>query len=189
MIRLFFSLLFVFTIGCTSGKGVYWCGDHPCINKKEKEAYFKKTMIVEVKNIKKSTFQKKSESEKIIEIAKKSEKKRIQNEKDLGKQAKLDEKRKAKEEKELVKQAKLDKKRRMQEEKELAKQIELDEENLSNQEVESINETNNDDLNKIVKTLESKQSKDTSTSFKDLVDMITKKSNLKPFPDINETPK
>ena len=37
-------------ISCTNNKGVYWCGDHPCINKEEKEAYFKKTMIVEVKN-------------------------------------------------------------------------------------------------------------------------------------------
>ena len=33
--------------------GVYWCGDHPCINKKEKEAYFKKNMIVEKRNLKK----------------------------------------------------------------------------------------------------------------------------------------
>ena len=34
---------------CAPNKKVYWCGDHPCINKKEKEAYFKKTMIVEAK--------------------------------------------------------------------------------------------------------------------------------------------
>ena len=28
-------------ISCSANKGVYWCGDHSCINKKEKEAYFK----------------------------------------------------------------------------------------------------------------------------------------------------
>ena len=42
-----------FLISCSSRKTVYWCGDHACINKKEKEAYFKKTMIVEVKEINK----------------------------------------------------------------------------------------------------------------------------------------
>ena len=40
----FLSLFFI--IACANNKGVYWCGDHPCINNKEKEAYFKKTMIV-----------------------------------------------------------------------------------------------------------------------------------------------
>ena len=42
-----FSLVIIFAIivGCSSSKGVYWCGDHPCINKKEREAYFKKNMI------------------------------------------------------------------------------------------------------------------------------------------------
>ena len=41
-----FLFIFFFIISCTSSKGVYWCGDHPCINKKEKEAYFNNTMIV-----------------------------------------------------------------------------------------------------------------------------------------------
>ena len=39
-------------VSCESGRKTYWCGDHPCINKKEKEAYFKKNMSVEVKTIK-----------------------------------------------------------------------------------------------------------------------------------------
>ena len=49
---IFFIFLLLLLINCSNTKSVYWCGDHPCINKKEKEAYFKKTMIVEVKNIK-----------------------------------------------------------------------------------------------------------------------------------------
>ena len=48
-----FLIIFIFTFSCSGNKGVYWCGDHPCLNKVEKEAYFKKTMIVEVKSFNK----------------------------------------------------------------------------------------------------------------------------------------
>mgnify|MGYP001446624271 FL=1 len=51
----FFFIIFFFIISCSSNKGVYWCGDHACADKKEKEAYFKKTMIVEVRNLDKNT--------------------------------------------------------------------------------------------------------------------------------------
>ena len=47
---LFLSIFFLI-INCTNTKSIYWCGDHPCINKKEKEAYFKKTMIVEIRDL------------------------------------------------------------------------------------------------------------------------------------------
>ena len=49
MKNLFFLFILFIIISCSPNRGVYWCGDHPCINKKEKEAYFKKTMIVEKK--------------------------------------------------------------------------------------------------------------------------------------------
>ena len=39
-------------VSCANDKSVYWCGDDPCINKKEREAYFKKTMVIEVKKVK-----------------------------------------------------------------------------------------------------------------------------------------
>ena len=48
--------IFFFIISCASTKSVYWCGDHPCINKKEKEAYFKKTMIVEIRDLNKNNY-------------------------------------------------------------------------------------------------------------------------------------
>ena len=54
--------------GCSVGKGVYWCGDHPCINNKEKEAYFKKTMIVEVRNYNKGKINDNSEIEKLLDL-------------------------------------------------------------------------------------------------------------------------
>ena len=64
LILLTFTLLL---FSCSNGKKVYWCGDHACINKKEREAYFKKTMIVEVRELNKQN--KKSKSE--LEIIKK----------------------------------------------------------------------------------------------------------------------
>ena len=50
-VRLSFQFLFCLLVGCSSGKTVYWCGDHACKNKKEKEAYFKEHMTVEIRNI------------------------------------------------------------------------------------------------------------------------------------------
>ncbi len=121
-IYLFLSIFF-FIISCDSTKGVYWCGDHPCINKKEKEAYFKKTMIVEIRDLNKNNYENESEIEKLLQQAQINEKKRIKNEENLTKQAKLVKKRRIKEEKELAKQAKLEEKRRIKEEKELANEI------------------------------------------------------------------
>jgi len=63
---LYLIILFIFT-SCSTDKDTYWCGDHPCINKKEKEAYFKKTMIVEIKNLEKKNSKNNSEIEKIIQ--------------------------------------------------------------------------------------------------------------------------
>ena len=72
---LYLIIFFIFT-SCSTDKDAYWCGDHPCINKKEKEAYFKKTMIVEIKDLKKKTLKSNSEIEKIIQQAQKGEKKK-----------------------------------------------------------------------------------------------------------------
>ena len=32
--------IYIFIISCAVNDGVYWCGDHPCINKKEKEELY-----------------------------------------------------------------------------------------------------------------------------------------------------
>ena len=100
-ITLFLCIFFIF--GCQSQKKVYWCGDHPCINKKEKKAYFKKNMVVEVRKIGKNYKRNDSEMEKIIAQAKLTEKKRIKDEKDFAKQMRLEEKSRIKEEKKLTK--------------------------------------------------------------------------------------
>ena len=86
---------------CSSNKSVYWCGDHPCINKKEKEAYFKKTMIIEKKILDKKNKKNLATSEKIIKEAKIKEEKRIKKEKELKKENKLEQKRSKKAQKEI----------------------------------------------------------------------------------------
>ena len=161
-------LFTAFLTSCGSNKKVYWCGDHPCINKKEKEAYFKKTMIVEVRDIKKKSYKNNSEIEKLLKQAKIDEKNRIISEKELAKQVKLEEKRRIKEEKELAKQVKLEEKRRINERK---KNI-INNEKSKKIKLKEINEdtilTNN------------------PNKFEELVEKIIKRNSLKPFPDIND---
>ena len=66
---LFFLIFSFLLFGCTNSRGVYWCGDHACINNKEKEAYFKKTMIVEIRKLSKHNEESRSELEIIKEHA------------------------------------------------------------------------------------------------------------------------
>ena len=100
LILLILSLL---VFACSNGKRVYWCGDHACINNKEKEAYFKKTMIVEIRELSKQNKKSKSELEIIKKQAGLEQKKEIKNEKELAKQVRLDKKRRIKEEKKSYK--------------------------------------------------------------------------------------
>ena len=159
---LYLIILFIFT-SCSTDKGTYWCGDHPCINKKEKEAYFKKTMIVEIKNLEKMNSKNNSEIKKIIQQARKGEKKRINNEKNMAKQAKLEDKRKKKEEKYLTKQIERDEARIIKKEKKTSKQ--------------SVN---------INAGIEGPAT--ISTNFNKLVEKIKSKSIFRPYPDINDIP-
>ena len=190
LILLILSLL---VFACSNGKRVYWCGDHACINNKEKEAYFKKTMIVEIRELSKQNKKSKSELEIIKKQAGLEQKKEIKNEKELAKQARLDEKRRMKEEKELAKQARLDEKRRMKEEKELAKQVLLEEIKIIKEEKKSskkkILKTENVPLEKeVIINTGTARINISSTEFKELVEKITKKNMFKPYPNINAIP-
>ena len=70
-----FFLILIFITSCSSNKSVYWCGDHACSNNKEKENYFKKTMIVEVRNLDKEKNNDVSVNEKIINQSESKEEK------------------------------------------------------------------------------------------------------------------
>ena len=52
MKNIFFLLLFLLINNCIN-KTAYWCGDHVCVNKKEKAAYFKETLSVEAVSVNK----------------------------------------------------------------------------------------------------------------------------------------
>ena len=181
MKKLLYLFLLFIIISCSSGKKVYWCGDHPCINKKEKEAYFKKTMIVEIREFNKDTDKNKSDVGKIMKQAKVNEKKRIKNEKYSAKQLRLEEKMRIKEEKRLAKQEKLDEKERIKEEKRLAKQVAQDEKKIIKKEKKVIKQNVNIASN-------SKNITIYSNDFDELAERIIKKNAIRPYPDINVTP-
>jgi len=159
---------FLLLISCSNEKMVYWCGDHACINKKEREAYFKKTMIVEVKEADKNKINK-TELKKITEEIILSEKKRIKDKKLLAKQARLEEKRKIKELKELKKQARIEEKRIIKVKKK------NDKKKLKKQ--KNINEIKDDKI--IIDT------EIASLDFKKLVEKIKKQNITKPYPNIS----
>ena len=172
LILLILSLL---VFACSNGKRVYWCGDHACINNKEKEAYFKKTMIIEIRDVSKQNKKSKSELEIIKKQAGLEQKKEIKNEKELAKQVRLDKKRRIKEEKELIKQVRLEEKKIIKEEKKSYKEKELKTENVPLEKEIVINT----DIARI---------NISSNEFKELVEKITNKNMFRPYPNINDIP-
>ena len=208
LIFLIFPFLF---FACSTGKKVYWCGDHACINNKEKETYFKKTMIVEIRELDKKDKESKSgidiikkqfdlENKKKIKEEKKSakqthleKKRKIKEEKELAKQARLAEKKRIKEEKELSKQARLAEKRRIKEEKELAKQVSLEEKKIDKVKkklsIKKAQKAENVPLEKEIEISTSIAKIDISSNeFNDLIKKITKRNMFKSYPNINDIP-
>ena len=211
MKNLFFIFILFMVVACSNNKSVYWCGDHPCINKKEKEAYFKKTMIVEIKDLKNKNYKSSTDYERIMQQAQSDEKKRIKGKKDLAKQAKLEEKRRIREkkdltkqamleekrrireEKDLAKQAKLEKKRRIREEKDLAKQIKLEDKKRIKEEKElSRSKIVKNETKHLKKNVESTtgiaNTKTELSKFSEIFEKITKRNTSRPFPDIDDIP-
>ena len=170
----FFLFILLLTISCGSNKGVYWCGDHPCINKKEKEAYFKKNMVVEMRSAKKTDYKNNSEIKQLMQEAEGKEKIRIKNDKPSSKQMRL-------EEKKLAKQIELEEKRQIKEEKKLAKQIKLEEKKQNKKKkkssIKKIDGNNEKQLKKTEINL---------SEFSEIVEKITRKNAIKPYPDIND---
>ena len=177
----FLCFLFLFLFSCASNDRVFWCGDHACVNKKEKDEYFKKTMIVEVRKLDNKNKKSKSEIEIIKKQINKDEKKKINTEKNLAKKAKLEEKMRIKEEKELVKQAKLEEKRMMKQEKELAKQAKLEEKIKSTTKKKTIQK-------KITLSSSIDKIDIPSSDFNILKKKISQKNIFRPYPDINDIP-
>ena len=167
MKRLLLLLLFLLIFSCTSEKTVFWCGDHACINKKEKEAYFKKTMTVEVKKIGSKNKKNYSEHEKISLQVKTDTKKKRKNEKEISRELRLEEKMRIKREKELAKQLKLEEKERVEAEKRQAKKT--NKKKMSTKKIKL-----------------KKDEENFSTIFTELKEKIIQKNLFRPYPDIND---
>jgi hypothetical protein len=194
-----FFILFIIA-GCTSEKLVYWCGDHQCINKKERKAYFEKTMVVEVKKLKKRNYKNTSHIEKLLQDVKTKDNKKTLNSQSKLERRKLNDTKKAlaREKKLYAKQKKLEEKRLIKEEKKLAKQIILEEKRLIKHE-KKLNKQAKVNKNKLFKNekklIKKKSTKNLTKSneiglinFNDLVEKIFKKNALKSYPDINDVP-
>ena len=190
MKKLLLLVFFLLVYSCTGNKTVFWCGDHACINKKEKETYFKKTLTVEIKKISNKNKKNYSSHEKILQQVKTDSKKKVGNElskelelekkmrirrdKKLAKQLKLEEEMRIKRERELAKQLKLKKKKEIKSQKKLAKKLKLAEKKKIKKE------------KKLTKQIKSeKDTKIYSAIFTELREKIVQKNLLKPYPDIN----
>ena len=169
-------VLFIFFVfSCTNNKTVFWCGDHACINKKEKEAYFKKTMTMEIKSITNKNKKDYSSNEKILQQINTDAKKRVSEKKKLAKQLKLEEKMRVKKEKKLAKQLKLEEKMRVKKEKKLTKELK------SKNKKKIVNE------DKLTKQTKLKKNVEISpTIFTELKEKIFEKNLFRPYPDIND---
>ena len=185
------SLFLLFA--CSNSKSVYWCGDHACINNKEKEAYFKKTMIVEVRELGKQDQKDKSNLEIIKEQTGLKEKIINKQEKELSKQIRQEEKIRIKEAKKLAKQARLEEKIKIKEAKKLAKQARLEEKMRIKKEKKSSKQKKAETVNTASKK-EVLLNSDiapinlSSAEFAELVESVKKKNMLRPFPNINDIP-
>jgi len=198
--KIFYIILTLFVLSnCSNQKKVFWCGDHACSNKKEKEAYFKKTMIVELKVLNKS--EKKKDNNLTDEILLRDKKYKKKNKKDskktsqdiifnkeklLDEQIKIDEKKRIDEE-ELIKQILIEEKK-LQEQEKLSKKILLNDK-------KKIKVTSNQSDTNLVKSDQNlltnsvSINRNSNDEFDALIKKITEKNLIKPFPNINDIPK
>ena len=159
MRNLFLIFVFLLFASCGGTKTVHWCGDHQCVNEKERKAYFAKTMIIEIREI--------DSKDKKLKEEKKEQKK-------ILKQARLDEKKRKKEKKRISKQARLDEKKRKKEQKKINKKaIEKKAEVKSDVKVTNVEIASSKITNK-------------SNNFSEISNKILSDSLTKPYPDIND---
>ena len=179
-------ILSLLVFNCSSGgKKVFWCGDHACINKKERQAYFKKNLIVEVKELKSRSKEEKLEMEKILSEARINEKKRINNEKISIKETKLNEKIKKREQKLLKKEEGKKRKAYIKEQKRLEKEkLKKAKMNKKKQQVVTKKEKNKffKKKNKVNEPLNNEENVNT---FGNIVKKIINRNKGKSYPDIN----
>ena len=205
--KYFIILLFIILLSCTNKNKVYWCGDHACINNKEKKAYFEKTLITEIKDLTKQK-RKKSDFEIIkekagLDLDKEKEKEfedkievlSTEEQKALAKQLRLEEKQRIKEEKKLTKQSRLDEKKIGNEAKaegDCTKLVKLHEKlkcKMDEKKANKAKSKKDDSKIKLEASVINEKDMDSSVEFNELVKKIHKKNLSRSYPDINDIPK
>ena len=205
--KYFFILLFIILLSCTNKKEVHWCGDHACINNKEKKAYFEKTLITEIKDLTKQK-RKKSDFEIIkekagLDLDKEKEEEfedkikvlSTEEQKALAKQLRLEEKQRIKEEKKLTKQSRLDEKKIGNEAKaegDCTKLVKLHEKlkcKMDEKKANKAKSKKDDSKIKLEASVINEKDMDSSVEFNELVKKIHKKNLSRSYPDINDIPK
>ena len=188
-IKLFFLLVL---LSCSSNKEVFWCGDHACINKAEKEEFFQNNMIVEVRKIGKKENKEYSKVNEVINQGKLNKDNLAADENGKIKLSKSEKKQRIKDEKQLSRQLLKQKRQRIKDEKKLAKELKKEEKKRNkNKDVKnkvySIKKTK-----KVVKkplinksNVVSSVNDKSGLKFVDLVKKIKEKSYAKSFPNIN----
>ena len=162
----YFLCIFIL-IGCANQKTVFWCGDHECLNKKERKTYFQKEMTVQVKVLSESDIKEKSDIEKITQQFFLTENEVKKRDKNIRKQAKIEEKKRKREGKRIKKQILLEKKKKKIEEKRSKKQTVL------------IKKSSNEMI----------KNDNYLSAFDKIKERILSKNISKPYPDINDIPK
>ena len=205
--KYFFILLFIILLSCTNKKEVHWCGDHACINNKEKKAYFEKTLITEIKDFTKRK-RKKSQFEIIkekagLDLDKEKEEEfedkikvlSTEEQKALAKQLRLEEKQRIKEEKKLTKQSRLDEKKIGNEAKaegDCTKLVKLHEKlkcKMDEKKANKAKSKKDDSKIKLEASVINEKDIDSSVEFSEFVKKIHKKNLSRSYPDINDIPK
>ena len=205
--KYFFILLFIILLSCTNKKEVHWCGDHACINNKEKKAYFEKTLITEIRDLtkqkrKKSNFEIIKEKagldldkEKEDEFEDKIKVLSTEEQKALAKQLRLEEKQRIKEEKKLTKKLRLDEKKIGNEAKaegDCTKLVKLHEKlkcKMDEKKANKAKSKKDDSKIKLEASVINEKDMDSSVEFNELVKKIHKKNLSRSYPDINDIPK
>ena len=205
--KYFIILLFILLLSCTNKNEVDWCGDHACINNKEKKAYFEKTLITEIKDLTKQK-RKKSDFEIIkekagLDLDKEKEEEfedkikvlSTEEEKALAKELRLEEKQRIKEEKKLTKKLRLDEKKIGNEAKaegDCTKLVKLHEKlkcKMDEKKANKAKSKKDDSKIKIEASVINDKDMDSSVEFNELVKKIHKKNLSRSYPDINDIPK
>ena len=180
-----YLLILIFVTSCSNYKEVYWCGDHACADNKEKEAYFKKTMIVEVRNLDKNSNDGISQNAKILNQGKSNKKRNIISDAELKEEINIEEQIEIQEKEIAIREQELEEQIEMQE-KEMAKKEkeQKQENNPPEDEKVSLNEDSSSTFAKVVENNDIK-----SKNFDELVEKILIRNSTRSFPKINDIPK